>query len=120
MSLVALIINGFARLTAAINIVDGKVMASGAPLGIAVDLGVPARRSGSFSIIGTGLPVGAAVLIAKAAGPFQGKGTRADEAEMDLITASARVISATEIRVFWQSRGPVRGFVNFIYQIGAS
>lgn len=86
---------------------------------IEANLGSTARRSGSFLITGSGLTTGKPVMIAKAAGPYTGKGSRADEAEMDLITATGVVISATQIRVYWQSQGPVRGNHKFNYQIGA-
>jgi hypothetical protein len=86
---------------------------------VEVSLGTSARRSGKFTIAGTGMTVGKPVLITKAVGPYTGKGTRADEAEMDLIVATASVTSSTEITAYWQSLGPVRGNFKFNYMIGA-
>lgn len=95
------------------------LLGAGVPLDvIEVDLGATARRSGSFTIAGTGMTPGAPVQIAKAAGPYTGKGARADEAELDQITATAVVETASLIRVYWQSAGPVRGNFKFSYLIG--
>jgi hypothetical protein len=84
-----------------------------------IDLGANARRSGKFTISGVGMAIGKPVLIQKAVGPYTGKGTRADEAEMDAITATGSVTSATEITAYWQASGPVRGNYKFSYAIGA-
>lgn len=86
---------------------------------VEIDLGEHVRRSGRFTIAGIGMTVGKPVLIQKAVGPYTGKGARADEAEMDLIVATGRVRTATEIEIFWQASGPVRGHFKFNYQIGA-
>jgi hypothetical protein len=86
---------------------------------IEVDLGLVARRAGHFIITSSGLTIGKPVMIQKASGPYTGKGSRSDVAEFDLITATGAVISATEIEVFWQSQGPVRGNIKFNYLIGA-
>jgi hypothetical protein len=86
---------------------------------VEINLGATARRSGKFTINGAGLSIGQPVLIQKATGPYTGKGARADEAEMDAITATAAVTSATEITAYWQASGPVRGNIKFNYAIGA-
>lgn len=86
---------------------------------VEVDLGTPGKRSGSFQITGlSGLTPGAPVVIQKAAGPYTGKGTCADEAEMDLITATGKVVTASVIEVYWQSKHLVRGNIKFNYMIG--
>lgn len=84
-----------------------------------VDLGPVGRRSGKF-VIGslTGLTVGRAVAIWQALGPYTGKGTLADEAEMDAVEVAASCTSATQITAFWRSRTRVRGNHRFSYQIG--
>lgn len=84
-----------------------------------VDLGPVGRRSGKF-VIGslTGLTVGRAVAMWQAPGPYTGKGTLADEAEMDAVEVAASVTSATQITAFWRSRTRVRGNHRFSYQIG--
>lgn len=84
---------------------------------VEVNLGGP-RRSGRFTIAGVGMTVGAPVLVVKAAGPYTGKGTRADEAEMDLVVATGHVRTATEIEVFWQSASWVKGNHIFNYSLG--
>lgn len=83
-----------------------------------VDLGAIAGRSGKFTIAGVGMTIGRPVLITKAIGPYTGKGTLEDEAEIDLITVTASVTSATEITAYWQSDGPVCGNFKFNYVIG--
>jgi hypothetical protein len=95
---------------------------TGAPVFTTVekDLGVPARRAGRFLVTTSGLTSGKPVSIHKANGPYTGKGTRVDEAEMDEVVAQGKTISATQIEVFWQSRhGPIRGNVKFDYFVGA-
>jgi len=82
------------------------------------DLGSVARTSGNFSIAGAGLTPGDPVLIQKAAGPYTGKGTLADETEMDIVQPTAIVESATVIRVYWTSATPVKGNFKFDYAIG--
>jgi hypothetical protein len=84
-----------------------------------VNLGSTPRRSGRFTIAGSGLTPGTPAVINKAVGPYTGKGTRADEAEMDGISVTASVTSATQITAYWQSTTPVRGNVKFNYLIGA-
>jgi len=78
-----------------------------------------ARRSGTFTIAGTGLTVGKPVFIQQASGPYTGKGTLADEAEMDQVTVTGKVVSPTLIRCFWQSRWRVRGNFKFDYVVGS-
>lgn len=84
-----------------------------------VALGTTPRRSGRFTIPGTGLTVGKPLLIVQAVGPYTGKGTLADEAEMDQITVAASVTSATEITAYWVSAYLVAGNFKFNYMIGA-
>jgi hypothetical protein len=79
-----------------------------------------ARRSGSFQITGlSGLTTGKAVSIQQANGPYTGKGTREDEAEMDQVTVTAKVASATVIQAYWASTYRVRGNVKFDYAVSA-
>jgi hypothetical protein len=93
---------------------------SGAPItAVEIDLGTPARRSGRFIMTVTGQTFGKPVAIWQAPGPYTGKGfASADEAEMDALTVSASVTSATTITAFWRSRHRVRGNFKFAYQIG--
>lgn len=95
------------------------LFSSGVPADtIEVNLGSRARRSGRFTITGSGFTPGGPVIVQKAGGPYTGKGSRADEAEMDSITASATIVSATAIDVYWQSQGPVKGNIKFNYILG--
>ena len=83
------------------------------------DLGATPRMSGKFTIAGAGLTTNKPVLIQKASSPYTGKGARTDEAEMDAITVTGKVISATVIECFWNALSPVRGNIKFDYTIGA-
>jgi len=86
---------------------------------VEVDLGSAGRRSGRFVLSGlTGLTAGAAVTMLQAPGPYSGKGTRADEAEMDVVSVAASATSASEITAFWRSATRVRRNFRFSYQIG--
>lgn len=87
---------------------------------VEIDLGASGRRSGKFVIGGlSGLTVGKPVAMLQAPGPYAGKGTLSDEAEMDVVEAAASVTSASAITGFWRSRTRVRGAVKFNYQIGS-
>lgn len=83
-------------------------------------IGYPARRSGTFTIPATGLMIGKPVAIWLAPGPYAGKGgaNSFDEAQMYDIGVSARCMTATSIRAWWQSRHRVGGVVKFNLQIG--
>lgn len=85
---------------------------------IEADLGT-AKTGGKFTIAGVGMTTGKPVLIQQAVGPYTGKGTRADEAEMDQVSVSASVTSATVITAYWASPRRVTGNFKFNYAIGA-
>ena len=87
---------------------------------VEVNLGAApvARKSGRFQITGSGLTAGKAVLVCQAVGPYTGKGTRADEAEMDMLTCVGTVRNATTIDVYWQSERRVRGNYKVDYLVG--
>lgn len=76
------------------------------------------RRSGSFTIAGVGLTAGKMVQVQVAVGPWTGKGSLADEAEMDMITAHGSVTNPTTITVYWHAPTWVKGNVKFAYAIG--
>lgn len=61
---------------------------------VEVDLGAPAWR-GRFTITDAGIATTSKVLVWQAPGPYTGKGTRADEATMDAITAIATPASGS-------------------------
>lgn len=86
---------------------------------VEVNLGSVARRSGKFSISGTGLVVGKPVYIQQAVGPYTGKGTRADESEVDQVNISAKVVSSTSIQCYWTSKTKVWKNFKFNYLVGS-
>lgn len=95
--------------------------AGGAPVltTVEIDLGATPRYSGSFTIAGAGLTTGKPVYVQQAVGPYTGKGTLADEAEMDLVQVAGKVTSATVITCYWVSQFKVGGNVKFDYMVGA-
>lgn len=101
------------------------ISATGSPpslSGVELSLGGQDKkaRNGNFQITGlTGLSVGKPVLVSQALGPYTGKGTRLDEAEMDSIVASGKVISSSVIQCYWSSRTIVKGNIKFNYMVGA-
>lgn len=88
-------------------------------LQVEVNLGTAPRKNGSFTISGAGMTVGKPVLIQQAAAVLTGKGTRADENEMDGIMVVGQVTSATVIRCYWSTPSFVRGNFKFNYQVSA-
>ena len=82
------------------------------------NLGTAPRTSGKFNITSSGLTTGKHILITQANGPYTGKGTLTDESEMDAITATGKVTSATNIECYWRSPTKVRGNVKFAYAVG--
>ncbi len=86
---------------------------------IEVNLGSTARTSGSFVISGlSGLTTGDPVLVRQAVGPYTGKGTRADEFELDSVSVAGKVASASTIQCYWRSDAWVRGNFKFLYVVG--
>lgn len=86
---------------------------------VALRVSPACARGGKFQIAGAGMTPGKPVLIQQAAGPYTGKGTRADEAEMDNIEVRAYVLDATHIQAYWSSRTRVRGNFKFNYAVSA-
>lgn len=78
------------------------------------------RRSGHVQITGlAGLTAGKPVLVQQAAGPYTGKGSRTDEAEMDMLIVTGKVLDAATIDLYWQSKYQMRGNVKFDYVVAA-
>ena len=105
-----------------IALAPGGTGSGGNPVLVTVEvlLTVKAKRSGRFTVSGlSGLTVGKPVFMRQAVGPYTGKGTKADEAEMDDVVCTASVTSATTITVYWTATGPVKGNRKFNYFIGA-
>ena len=84
-----------------------------------VNLSSSPRRNGNFDVVGAGMTIGKPVMMYQAVGPYTGKGTLADEAEMDQVLVAASVTSATNIKAYWTSNYDVRGNIKFNYIIGA-
>lgn len=88
---------------------------------VEIGVGSVPRYSGTFTIAGSGMTVGRPVVVQQHPGPYTGKGTLADEAEMDHIDVTALVETSTVIRAYWHvasQNGPVVGNVKFAYAIG--
>ena len=84
---------------------------------VEVDVGV-AKLSGTFDITGTGFDTTKTLLISMACGPYTGKGTLADESEMDHIVVTGYVVDSTTIRCYWNSGSEfVRGNFKFAYSL---
>ena len=77
-----------------------------------------AFRSGHFTIAGAGLTTDKPVSIQQANGPYTGKGTRQDEAEMDQVLVTGKVLNPTTIQCYWKSQHRVRGNFKFDYAVG--
>lgn len=86
---------------------------------VEVNLGSVARRSGKFNITGSGMTAGKPVSIQQANGPYTGKGTREDECEMDMLLVAGKVLDATTIQCFYNSRFQIKGNYKFNYAISA-
>ena len=86
---------------------------------VEVDLGSTPKTSGYFQITGlSGLTTGRQVLIRQALGPYTGKGTLADEYEMDTLQVGGKVASASTIDCYWTTDSLVRGNFKFAYAAG--
>ena len=79
---------------------------------VEVNIGTKPKKNGRF-IITSPCPVivGKPVMISQANGPYTGKGARSDEAEMDHMSVSGKVTSASIIECFWSS--PTKVWKNF-------
>lgn len=86
---------------------------------VEVSLGTTPKRSGKFNITSSGLTSGKAVLITQANGPYTDKGTRADEAEMDMVIVTGKTTSTTNIECYWNSRWRVWKNFKFDYIVSA-
>lgn len=107
--------------TATQTALDGKANAGASPSIATVekDLGAIARLSGKFTITGlSGLTIGKPVMIQQAVAPYTGKGTQADESEMDGIVVKAVVTAVDTITAYWNSATRVKKNIKFNYFVG--
>jgi len=70
---------------------------------VEVNLGATAKWAGKFTITDAGITAGSKVLVWQAPGPYTGKGTRADEAEMDKVHIIAVEPASGSAVVKWRS-----------------
>jgi len=88
---------------------------------VQIDIGNIARHSGSFEINGGPWSLGKQIIIIQSTGPYSGKGTREDEAEMDIVSLSGYVKNSSTIKAFWTcapKNGPIKGQIKFGYVVG--
>ncbi len=86
---------------------------------VEVNLGSTLQTSGNFVISGlSGLNTGDPVLVRQAVGPYTGKGTLADEFEMDVVNVAGKVASASTIQCYWSTDSFVSGNFKFLYAVG--
>lgn len=84
---------------------------------VEINVGTMPRYSGRFDITGlSGLTPGKPARVFQIDGPYTGKGTLADEAQMDQLQVAASCISSTMIRCFWIATGAVAGNFKFGYR----
>jgi hypothetical protein len=71
---------------------------------VETNVGSTPRFRGKFTLVNASITAASKIFITQAPGPYTGKGTRADEAEMDPITAIAIAGTGTAT-VIWQTTG---------------
>lgn len=81
---------------------------------VSVNLGVVSLRSGHADIVtGLTLTPGQDIRVQQLGGPYAGKGTLRDEAEMDGVTASGYAVNTNTVRIYWNATGSVKGYFRF-------
>lgn len=85
---------------------------------VEVNVGATAVRRGKFTITDAAILAGSQIIVAQSADVPTGKGTRADENEMDHIDCRATVTGAGAADVYWSSRTLVRGNFRFNWIAG--
>lgn len=80
------------------------------------DLGSTPRLSGSFTLTDGAIREAHKIIITQAPGPYTNKGTRADEAEMDAVHATAKAADGSAT-VYWSSPTYVVGNFKFHYRL---
>lgn len=83
-----------------------------------VNLSSPARLSGRFTLTDALVTPTSKLIITLAPGPYTGKGTRADEAEMYAGIGFAATPAAGSATVYWSAPHRMRGNVKVNYLIG--
>jgi hypothetical protein len=81
-----------------------------------VDLGSTPAYSGKFTITDATITATGKVVAIQAGGPYTGKGTLGDEAEMDTVSVAVTP-AAGSATAYWRSQTAVRGNFKFNYQV---
>lgn len=89
--------------------------------GLQVDTGSTSKRSGRFTITDATITALTPVAVLLAAGPYTGKGTLADEAQMYPGITFAAVSAAGSALVYWSAPygSAVKGYLKINYQVSA-
>jgi hypothetical protein len=86
---------------------DGTFAApAGAPPAATIvekDLGSTAKTHGNFTISDAGIGASSKVMVWQAPGPYTGKGTQADEADIQPVRVNAVTPSAGSCKVWWET-----------------
>lgn len=82
---------------------DGAAGGSGSATTVEVNLGATATWRGKFTITDAAITAAKKLLCWQAPGPYTGKGTRADEAEMAPVNVIAVNPAAGSAEVYWQT-----------------
>lgn len=82
------------------------------------DLGDEPALEGSFTLTDAAIEATSVVVVTQAPGPYTGKGTLADEAQMDPLWCVAWADTGAAV-VYWSTlgHGPVSGNVRFLYTV---
>lgn len=100
--------------------VDGAAGGGGSATTIEVNLGTTAKWTGRFTITDAAITAAKKVLCWQAPGPYTGKGTRADEAEVQPVNVIAVSPAAGSAIVYWQTPPYVTGYNQLLRGTGAA
>ncbi len=84
---------------------------------VETNLGSIPRQSGQFTITDANISPASLVMVTQAGGPYTGKGTLADEAEMDQVQCAPSPSNGSAT-VYWGSQYKVVGNFKFNYMVG--
>jgi len=82
---------------------QGPAGSSGSATTVEVNLGAAALWTGRFTITDAAITATSKVLVWQAPGPYTGKGTRADEAEMQPVNVTATSPATGSASVMWET-----------------
>lgn len=94
------------------------IMGAPNPTTVEINLGWPAKFSGTFDIPASNLNTARTVVIQQASGPYTNKGTLQDEAEMDQVKVTGYILDDSTIRCYWNGgTSAMVGNIKFIQQV---